>query len=277
VVVLSSGWTVRAAIWSNDITGASSNGNPYTTGDVKDANITVSGIGAGGGVAANSGGGRYNWRNWTSNTGYFSWTLTPNSGYEIDFASLTGEWQRSGTGPNAYSLRSSLDGFASNIASGSITGSAEPVEFSLNLSAGTFDAIADPITFRLFATGAGGSSGTFSINNFSFHGSVLEAISILLGDMNNDGLVDLDDVNPFVQGLTDPAGYESQFGFAPSTRGDINQSGLFDLDDVNEFVGLLTGDAEQSFTAVPEPGSMGLFMLCSAGLLTIGWRRMRGF
>lgn len=165
-----------AVIWSNDITGSSANGNPYTLGDSVAAHLTVSGVGAGGGPSSNTGGGRYNFRGWDGGGGYFYWTLTPDTNYEINFTSLTGAWQRSGTGPSSYVLRSSLDSYASVVASGAITGSSSAVNFNLGLGAATFDAVSTPITFRLYATGAGGSSGTFSINDFVFNGDIVESI-----------------------------------------------------------------------------------------------------
>ena len=56
--------------------------------------------------------------------------------------------------------------------------------------------------------------------------------AFLLGDVNCDGVVDLLDVNPFVELLTNG-------GFSP--KADINQDGILDLLDVNPFVQLLTG------------------------------------
>ena len=53
-----------------------------------------------------------------------------------------------------------------------------------------------------------------------------------LGDLNGDGNVDLLDVAPFVQGLTN-----GDF----ICEGDVNQDGVFDLLDVAPFVALLTG------------------------------------
>ena len=55
---------------------------------------------------------------------------------------------------------------------------------------------------------------------------------LVLGDMNNDGSVDLIDVQPFVQ-LLSTGTYH--------VNGDINEDGLLDLLDVTPFVGLLTG------------------------------------
>jgi hypothetical protein len=162
-----------ATIWSNAITGDSSS-NPYATGgDVKDANVGTVVLGAGTGVTANAGGGRYNFANWGSShdlNDYFYWTLTPNSGFKIDFTTLTGNWQRSSSGPASYILRSSADGFVGNVASGSVpSGTAA---FNLNLGAAAFDAITSAITFRLYGFGSTGTAGTFSINDFVFNGAV---------------------------------------------------------------------------------------------------------
>jgi hypothetical protein len=67
------------------------------------------------------------------------------------------------------------------------------------------------------------------------------ANSLIPGDMNFDGSVDLLDVFPFILGLSDPDQYESQFGFPPSAAGDLNGDGVFDLLDVAPFVDLLDG------------------------------------
>jgi hypothetical protein len=180
------GVTAQAvSIWTNPITGSSSDPNPYTIGDVKDNNITVSGLGATG-VTANAGTGRYNWSSWATSlsTDFFSWTLTPNANFKIDFTSLTGNWQGSSTGPNNYALRSSLDGFGANIVGGTFTnnGSAQP--FNLNLGAATFDNITSAITFRLYAWNPSGqTAGRFSINDFTFDGAVSATV------VNNNSVI----------------------------------------------------------------------------------------
>ncbi len=169
------------SIFSNTIDETNpSASNPYTTGQIVNGNITVTGIGRGSGIGANAGGSRYNANDWGLNfdsdgsdfetTAYFSWTLTPKTGFEIDLTRLDGNWQRSTTGPKTYALRSSLDGFSSNIATGATASSASP--FSISLASPSFDSITASIEFRLYAWGATGSSGTFSINDFSFVGTV---------------------------------------------------------------------------------------------------------
>jgi hypothetical protein len=64
----------------------------------------------------------------------------------------------------------------------------------------------------------------------------------LTGDMNCDGIVDFGDINPFVQFLSDPLGWQMAFPGCPMQNGDINGDGLYpDFADINPFVALLTG------------------------------------
>jgi hypothetical protein len=62
-----------------------------------------------------------------------------------------------------------------------------------------------------------------------------------LGDLNCDGLVDFDDINPFVLALGDPASYQSQYPNCSADLGDVNGDGIVDFDDINPFVALLAG------------------------------------
>ena len=71
-------------------------------------------------------------------------------------------------------------------------------------------------------TGSGGLNGPVFLTSFS----------ILLGDLNGDGVVNLLDVAPFVNLITNGIFQE---------QGDINQDGAVDLLDVAPFVALLTG------------------------------------
>ncbi len=63
-----------------------------------------------------------------------------------------------------------------------------------------------------------------------------------LGDLNCDGLVDFDDINPFVQAI---GGYDAYYAAFPDCywlNGDIDGNGVVDFDDINPFVALLSGD-----------------------------------
>lgn len=158
------------SIWTNPITGANPGlTNPYTTGQVVDANITVSGIGHGAGVNGNAGANRYNQNSWNTAgidlTAYFEFTLTPNATCEIDFVSFVYTGQLS-SGTMSFVFRSSVDGFTANIGAPVTAGT------TINLSAGAYQNITSAITFRLYGFGAAAGGTTYSINDFTFNGTV---------------------------------------------------------------------------------------------------------
>ena len=81
------------SIFTNGINDPSPfSSNPFTAGQVINANITVSGIGRGSGITGNAGSYRYNAANWSTGgidmNDYFEFTLTPNTGYLINFTSF---------------------------------------------------------------------------------------------------------------------------------------------------------------------------------------------
>jgi hypothetical protein len=62
-----------------------------------------------------------------------------------------------------------------------------------------------------------------------------------LGDLNCDGWVDFDDINPFVLALADPAGYWTAFPDCNWYNGDCNCDEVVDFDDINPFVACIAG------------------------------------
>ncbi|MEW6253069.1 MAG: FG-GAP-like repeat-containing protein [Planctomycetota bacterium] len=63
----------------------------------------------------------------------------------------------------------------------------------------------------------------------------------LPGDLNCDGRVDFDDINPFVLALSDPQAYQAAYPGCNILNGDCNGDGQVNFDDINPFVALLTG------------------------------------
>ncbi len=61
------------------------------------------------------------------------------------------------------------------------------------------------------------------------------------GDLNCDGGVDFDDINPFVLALTDPSAYAAAFPDCHVRNADINGDESVNFDDINAFVALLGG------------------------------------
>lgn len=173
------------SIFSNEITGTNPNEeNPYTTGQVVDENITVSGIGRGEGINGTNANNRYNANGWDTadfdDTAYFEFVLTPNEGYEIDFTDLVVTIQRSGSGPAQFAIRSSADGFMVNLYS---IASPETNTFTatVDLSDPVFQNVDEEITFRLYGWDTTNATGTGSVNDFTFNGVVEEGCGVLPG------------------------------------------------------------------------------------------------
>ena len=177
VLVLFSGMAQAQSIWTNPITGTNPNSaNPYTTGDDANANITVSGIGRGTGITGNAGNDRYNATAWSTGAidlnDYFTFTLAPNATYKINLVSLELNLQRSSTGPANFALRSSADNYAANITTFPVSTANVAVSKTITLSSTAFQNVATAITFRIYGYTAGNATGTFSINDFTFNGTV---------------------------------------------------------------------------------------------------------
>lgn len=60
------------------------------------------------------------------------------------------------------------------------------------------------------------------------------------GDLNCDGVVNFDDVDPFVLALSDPASWQATFPGCPAGNGDCNADGMVDFDDINPFLTILS-------------------------------------
>ncbi len=175
IVILVAGslstYSYGQSIFSNTITGTDPGTiSPYTTGQISIPNVTVSGISRGSGITGNVGNDRYNARGWDSPLldldDYFEFTLTPSSGYQLDFLNfMYSGTSSSPDGPTAFAFRSSIDGFTVDIPTANATGS------TIDLSGASYQGITPAITFRFYAWGAATRTGTFSIDNFTFNGA----------------------------------------------------------------------------------------------------------
>ena len=190
------------SIWTNPITGEDpSTSNPYKTGETFDADITVSGIGRGAGIFAKDANNRYNARGWSSvtldSTYYFTLILTAKSGYQINLTNFNYTGQISSTGPINFAFRSSLDNFGTDI--GTPTATQNPgTNMTIVLTNPTYQNISTPIEFRIYAWGASNGLGTFSVNDFTFNGTISKSN------------IDFDGIDDYVD-FGDKHGYTSSF------------------------------------------------------------------
>jgi hypothetical protein len=127
-------------------------------------------------------------------TQYYEVTITPASGFTLDINSITFTSQRSGTGTRQYSVRSSVDGYSSNLPA-----SISPANANLSVVAtnifqvtdatttaqngstitldASFDNISTAVTFRFYAWNAEAAGGSFGIDNVVFNGTANAGIT----------------------------------------------------------------------------------------------------
>lgn len=98
-----------------------------------------------------------------------------------------------------------------------------------------------------FSADASTAYVTGSAGNPQFDFSRLYALDVrragaaMTGDLNCDGFVDNEDIDPFVLAITDPAAYQAAWPNCDILNGDINGDGFVDNEDIDPFVDLLTG------------------------------------
>ncbi|MGV9004179.1 choice-of-anchor D domain-containing protein [Flavobacterium sp.] len=161
------------SIFTNPIAGTNPNtNNPYVSGQTVDANISVTGIGRGTGITGSNSNNRYNANAWSTSgldlNDYFEFTLSPNVGYVINFVSFVYTSQVS-SGTSNHVFRSSVDSYTSDIGTPTTTGT------TISLTASSFQNVNSPITFRIYSYNLAASTTTFSINDFTFNGTVTTA------------------------------------------------------------------------------------------------------
>ena len=170
--LLSSGFAFGQNLVEYDFTGESGNQistSPFST----TANVVASVFNRGVGLNANGGTNSINSNGFTigtplilSNNEYYQFTLTPNSGYKLDLGTLNFGNSRSGTGPQNYDIRTSLDGYASSVQTASITSIINCI------FPAAFNNVTTAITIRIYGYNAMNVLGTWRITSLTLTGVV---------------------------------------------------------------------------------------------------------
>ena len=101
-----------------------------------------------------------------STSTYYSFTLTPGSGFAINATEFSFGSRSTASGPVALTLRSSADNFASDLDS-----SVAPNDSSWNLYDFTFDitgALDTPVEFRLYGSGGTSTASNWRTDDLNF-------------------------------------------------------------------------------------------------------------
>lgn len=119
------------------------------------------------------------------------------------------------------------------------------------------------------AGGAGGSGallGNDGANGVSGSPGNAQLNQVMLGDFNHDGVVNTEDINPFILALTDSYTYITVMYSADQYRRvDPNMDGSINTEDINPFIAHLTGGGAGGI--IPEPASLALLGMGASALL----------
>jgi hypothetical protein len=168
---------LNAQIVSYSFSGAIGNESNYSP-DNQPVGAFVSSFTRGSGVNASSAAGAFSASAWSKGElaldDYFSFSLTPASGYQVSLSELQLDERRSGTGIRDWVARSSLDDFASNI--GRVNSVPDSLvtrtDQTISLANGTFDRIGGPVEFRIYGFNAESASGTWRLDNVELFGTL---------------------------------------------------------------------------------------------------------
>lgn len=115
------------------------------------------------------------------------------------------------------------------------------------------------------------------LDEATFQNAIIEMRSLPLGDMNDDGVLNNFDIQPFEVALTNSADYLTQFPSMDiyARRGDIDGNGAFNNFDIQPFEQLLTSGSHPALAAVPEPSALALMVLAAAAFGRFARKRAR--
>jgi hypothetical protein len=166
-----------AQIITFSFTGAAGNEATFAV-DSQPVNAVASDMGRGTGVNASSASGTFSANSWSMGgldiNDYFTFSLTPDPGFQLTLTQLQLDERRSGTGIRDWSLRSSLDSFAADIgAAFSVPDNTSTrANQSVDLTGGLFDDLSSAIEFRVYGYNAEASSGTWRLDNVDLFGTI---------------------------------------------------------------------------------------------------------
>jgi len=149
---------------------------PVVSVTAQPANATFSDYSAAGAITCASGTGYINYSGWNQTTTidltqYYSFTITPASCYNMNLSSLQFLHRISGSGgtPTAH-VRSSLDNFASDIATLPILQTATDINEVVTLPSGQFGSVNVAVEFRIYITEMAAVGATYRNDNVSLFG-----------------------------------------------------------------------------------------------------------
>ena len=161
-------------------TGASG-GETSLSPDSQPVGATVSNMTRGSGISPNANAGTFSASGWTASAArdlndYFSFTIATDSGYLLSLTRLELDERRSGSGIRQWAVYSSLDGFASALASFAVLDN-DSIRPNQGVPLGSeFSALTGNIEFRIYGFQSENSTaGTWRVDNVELEGALSRA------------------------------------------------------------------------------------------------------
>lgn len=126
---------------------------------------------------------------WTGQVHCFQFDVTVATNYALNVGGLRFDDRRSSTGPTAWRIRCSYDGFSVDYANGATHSS-----FATNEASFTLSSLTGEVTFRIYGDYASSAAGTWRIDNLTLLG---EVVSLGSEDTDSDGLPDSWEIEHF--------------------------------------------------------------------------------
>jgi hypothetical protein len=167
----------NASLITFSFTGSSGN-EASLAPDAQPDHLSVSDLIRGSGLSAASGAGTFSASGWTTGTAldpndYFAFSITPEIGWTMTLTDLLLDERRSLTGIHEWSVRSSLDGFASDLESFAVPDNdLTRANQSLLLPGLLFSDLTSAVEFRIYGFGSESASGTWRIDNVRVEGTM---------------------------------------------------------------------------------------------------------
>ncbi|WP_162126240.1 YDG domain-containing protein [Flavobacterium phycosphaerae] len=150
------------ATQSNVTTSAVTQGNSFGASTLLSSTSGSSGY-TGASGAGNAGIAAVNGAFSTSTSAYFAFTVTPAAGYNFTLNGISFGSRSTTSGPQAYALRSSLDNYATDIATGTLANNSA-YALKTNTVSVTGNGNANPVTFRIYGSGGTSTASSGTVN-----------------------------------------------------------------------------------------------------------------
>jgi hypothetical protein len=145
--------------------------------DAQPLSATVGSMSRGLGLTPSASAGTFSSKSWTTvsvldATDYYSFSITPSTGFGMTLTSLVLDERRSSTGIRNWSVRSSLDSFASDLASFAVPDN-DDVRTSQSTALGSaFESLTSGLEFRIYGYSSESGAGTWRIDNVQLSGTL---------------------------------------------------------------------------------------------------------